>query len=101
MTKTAKIDEWALHAFVDGEVAGEACAEIQEALKADPELARTVEAWRLQREALKRVYDGVLAEPVPAALTATLNNGGSWRTRPYMHMAAGLAMLLLGGLGGW
>ncbi len=101
MTNTAKIDEWALHAFVDGEVAGEACAEIQEALKADPELARTVEAWRQQRDALKRTYDGVLSEPIPAALTATLMNGGSWRTRPYMHMAAGLAMLLLGGLGGW
>jgi anti-sigma factor RsiW len=101
MTKTVKIDEWALHAFVDGEVAGESCTEIREALASDPELARTVDAWRFQRETLKRAYDGVLSEPMPAALTATLNRGGTWRARPYMHMAAGLAMLLLGGLAGW
>lgn len=101
MTKTVKIDEWALHAYVDGEVASESIPEIEAALRADPDAARDVESWRFQREALKRAYDGMLGEPIPAALTATLNRGGSWRSRPYMHMAAGLAMLLMGGLAGW
>ncbi len=101
MTKTVKIDEWALHAFVDGEVADEACAEIQEALKADPEMSATVEAWRLQREALKRGFDGVLGEPIPANILATMRYRRNWTLRPLLNVAAALALLLLGGLGGY
>ena len=101
MNKTAKIDEWALHAYVDGEVTSDSVAEIEAALAADPALARDVEDWRLQRDALKRAFDGVLEEPVPAALTATLHHGGSWRARPFLSMAAALALVMLGALGGW
>ena len=101
MIKMAKIDEWALHAFVDNEVAGEGAAEIQEFLKTDTEAASTVESWRHQREALKRGYDGVLDEALPPALAATLRHGGSWRNRPFMNMAAALALVVLGALGGW
>jgi anti-sigma factor RsiW len=101
MNKMAKLDEWALHAFVDGEVAGENVAEIEAFLAADPAAARDVESWRQQRDALKRAYDGVLEEPIPPALTATLRDGGPRRTRPYLNMAAAVALLLMGGLAGW
>lgn len=102
MSNTVKIDDWALHAFVDGEVAGEACAEIQEALKSDAALAATVDAWRLQRDALKRGFDGVLNEPVPLKLLATMKQRrNSWTVRPLLNLAAALALLLLGGLGGY
>ena len=77
MIKMAKIDEWALHAFVDNEVAGEGAAEIQEFLKTDAEAASTVESWRLQREALKRGYDGVLDEALPPALAACAGKASS------------------------
>ncbi len=98
---TNKIDDWALHAYVDNEVSGEQRAEIEELLRANPELAQRVEEWRRQGELLKHAYDGVLAEPLPRSLAATLRSGGSLSARPYLAMAAALALLLLGGFGGW
>jgi anti-sigma factor RsiW len=99
--KTGKIDDWALHAYVDNEVSGEQRAEIEELLRNTPELAQRVEDWRRQREALKQAFAGVLAESVPPSLAATLRTGGGWTARPYMAVAAALMLLLLGGFGGW
>ena len=96
-----RIDEWALHAYVDNEVSAEQRAEIEQHLRADPELAQKVEAWRRQRELLKQTYDGVLGETLPPSLAATLRTGGSLAARPYLAMAAAIALLLLGGLAGW
>ncbi len=101
MKKIEKIDEWALHAHVDGELAGEMNAEIEAYLKTDAEAAKRIEAWRQQRIALKQMFDSVLDEPIPASLHATLRNGGSWRARPYMNIAAALTMLVIGGAAGW
>jgi anti-sigma factor RsiW len=98
---TGKIDDWALHAYVDNEVSGEQRAEIEALLQSDSELAKRVEDWRRQRELLKQAYDGALTETLPRSLTATLRSGGGLIARPYMAMAAALAMLLLGGLCGW
>jgi anti-sigma factor RsiW len=101
MMTNGKLDEWALHAYVDNEITGEQKAEIEALLANDPEAQRTVEAWRQQREALKRAFDGALDEPLPASLTATLNHGGGMALNPFLAMAAALALLLLGGFGGW
>ena len=101
MTHPAKIDEWALHAFADGEVADDQQAEIEAFLAGDAQAARRVEAWRQQRLALRLAFDDVLDEPIPASLTAALNTGGSWRAQPYLAMAAALVMLILGGTAGW
>ena len=96
-----RIDEWALHAYVDNEVSAEQRTEIEQHLRADPELAQKVDAWRRQRELLKQTYDGVLGEALPPCLAATLRTGGSLAARPYLAMAAAIALLLLGGLAGW
>jgi anti-sigma factor RsiW len=96
-----KIDDWALHAYVDNEVSNDQRAEIEQQLRADPELAKKVDAWQRQRDLLKQAYDGVLAEPLPASLAATLRIGGGFAARPYLAMAAAIALLLFGGLGGW
>lgn len=96
-----KVDEWALHAYLDNEVSSEQRAEIEQQLRVDPELAQKVEAWRRQRDLLKQAYDGVLAETLPRSLAATLRSGGSPTARPYLAMAAAIALLLSGGLGGW
>lgn len=98
---TDRIDEWALHAYVDNEVSGEQRAEIEAKLRADPELAKTVDAWRRQRDLLKQAYDSVLDEPLPRSLAATLRTGGAPAFRPYFAMAAALALVIFGGLGGW
>lgn len=101
MTGTAKFDEWALHAYLDGEVSVDQHGEIEAFLASDPQAAQQVEAWRQQRLALKRAFDPVLEEPLPASLMATLRSGGSWQSRPYMAVAAALVLLLLGGMFGW
>lgn len=98
---THKIDDWALHAFVDNEVSAEQAAEIEQALRADPELAQKVETWRRQRDLLKQTYDSVLGETLPPSLMAALRNGGSLTARPYFAMAAAVALVVLGGLAGW
>lgn len=99
--KTGMIDDWALHAYVDNEVSGEQRTEIEDLLRANPEMAQRVEDWRYQRSLLKQTYDGVLAEPLPHSLTAALRSGGGIMAPPYMAIAAALALLLLGGFGGW
>ena len=96
-----KIDDWALHAYVDNEVSDEQRAEIEQQLRADPEMAQKVEAWRRQRDLMKQAYDGVLAEALPSSLAATLRTGGGLAARPYLAMAAAIALLLIGGIGGW
>jgi anti-sigma factor RsiW len=101
MTTTGKIDDWALHAYVDNEVSGEQKAEIEALLLSNPELMQRVDAWRRQREALKNTYDKVLAEPLPPSLVATLRSGGTLAAHPYLAMAAALLLLVLGGLSGW
>ncbi len=95
------IDEWALHAYLDNELSPEQRAGVEALLRADPPLAEQVEAWRRQRAALKRAFDGVLAEPVPPQLAATLRGAPVRRARPYLAAAAALLLLLLGGLAGW
>ena len=101
MTNAVKIDEWALHAFADGEVADDQRAEIEAHLAGDPEAARLVDTWRQQKSALHQAFDGVLGEPVPASLLAAAHRGGLWRARPYMAIAAALLMFVLGGAAGW
>lgn len=96
-----KIDEWALHAFVDGEVSEDQRAEIEAYLASDAEAAAKVEAWRAQTRAMQQAFAGVAEEPLPASLLAAARSGGGWRRQPFAAIAAALALLLLGGAGGW
>jgi len=101
MTGKAKIDEWALHAYADGEVADDQRAEIEAFLTGDAEAGRRIETWRQQKRILHQAFDGVLEEPIPPSLSAALKGGGSWRSRPYLAMAAALLLFILGGAAGW
>ncbi len=101
MNNPVKIDEWALHAYADGEVADDQRAEIEAYLRGDPQAARQVETWRQQKAALHQAFDDVLDEAIPASLSAALHNGRSWRAHPFLAMAAALLLLILGGAGGW
>lgn len=95
------IDDWALHAYVDNEMSPEQRAEFEKVLLGDPERAERAESFRRQRELLKRAYDPALDEALPASLAATLRTGGRVTVRPHIAMVAALALVLLGGLGGW
>jgi anti-sigma factor RsiW len=101
MTAMKTIENWALHAYVDGELDAADCEAVEKLLESDTSARATVEAYERQDEALKRAFDGVLTESVPARLTAALAAPSRWTFRPLMNMAAAIALLVLGGLGGW
>jgi len=74
-------------------------------LDADPGRKAAVEAvlrdYRAQTEALRTAYGGRIAEPVPERLRAVLERGDRTRPGPLLRIAAGLALALSAGLGGW
>jgi anti-sigma factor RsiW len=101
MKDATKIDEWALHAYVDGELAADMRAEVEIYLKTDIEAAQRVEAWRRQKEALDQAFSSVIEEPLPAKLTAALSRRPA-RSKVWLALAAAcVAFLMLGGVGGW
>lgn len=100
----APIDDFTLHAWLDGELTQERRAEVEAWLRANPEDAARVRLWAADRELLRTQLAGVLDEPVPAALEQLL-----WRKRPsraawfgggWQRWAAAIAVFALGGLFG-
>lgn len=63
-----------LMAYVDEELDAPTRAEVEQAIAADPELARRVARQRALREKLRAAFDDVLREPVPERLTAAARN---------------------------
>ena len=59
-----------LMAYVDEELDAPTRAEVEQAIAADPGLARRVSRERALREKLRAAFDGVLSEPVPERLIA-------------------------------
>lgn len=96
------MDEWALHAYADGELSAEQRAEVEALMARDPEAARKVADWKRQRDLLKTAFDGVLDEPVPQQLAAALRDRAARPPlSPWLAMAAAVLLMLFGGLGGW
>lgn len=106
-----RITEDDLHAYVDGALTPARQAEIEDYLAEYPEEAERVRAYRAQNEALKALFNPVLAEPLPDNLHALaahpLNpavnrkrwpNLNSWS---WQRLAAGLLVAMLGGVAGW
>jgi anti-sigma factor RsiW len=60
--------EHELHASVDGRLSPEATQAVEAWLAHEPATAATVQAWRAQREALRRHLAPVTGEPIPEAL---------------------------------
>jgi anti-sigma factor RsiW len=101
MTMLKTIESWALHAYVDGELDATERAAVEKLLADDAAARTVVESCRRQKEALGQAFNGILSEPVPASMSAALSSRGSWRGRPYLQLAAAIALLLFGGLAGW
>lgn len=98
------ITEADLHAYADGRLAPARRAEVDAYLAARPDDAARVRAWIGQSDALHALFDPVLDEPLPARLAAPLRARPGLRDVrhwPWQALAAGLALALLGGGGGW
>jgi anti-sigma factor RsiW len=100
MTEPTKSEDWSLHAYADGEIAGQESRALDERLAGDPEARAKVEAWRRQKVLLKETFDPVLDETVPANIKAALRHRRSFSLSP-VAIAAALALLIIGGAAGW
>jgi len=98
------ITEADLHAYVDGELPPARRADVEAHLAGHPEGALRVQAWQEQKRALQRLFEPVLAEPVPPTLEAVAAPPRRQRghaPRPALRIAAGVMLALLGGMAGW
>ncbi len=100
MTETTNNEDWSLHAYADGEIAGQECRALDERLASDPEARAGVEAWKRQKSWLKGAFDPVLDEPVPAKIKAALRHHRGFSLSP-AAIAAALALLVIGAAAGW
>ena len=100
--RNGTIPEAALHGFADDRLSADERAEVAAYLADHPDQAIRVEAWRRQTQELRKAFEPVIREPVPAALVTTAMGGSrtmSWRVA--WAAAASIVLLLAGGLSGW
>lgn len=100
MTEQTNSEDWSLHAYADGEIAGHESRVLDERLASDPEARAKVDTWRRQKAWLKEAFDPVLDEAVPGQIKAALRHRRGFTLSPYA-IAAALALLIIGGAAGW
>jgi anti-sigma factor RsiW len=100
MTELKNSEDWSLHAYADGEIAGLESRVLDERLANDPEARGKIEAWRRQKAWLKEAFDPVLEETVPPKIKAALRQRRGFSLSPYA-MAAAVALLMIGASSGW
>jgi anti-sigma factor RsiW len=94
------VSEDELQAYVDGELAVDRRAAVEQWLASHPDDAARVAAWRGQADAIRARYDAVADEPVPARFDlAVLARAGRRWSR--LAIAASLVAFLAGGGAGW
>jgi anti-sigma factor RsiW len=90
------VENWALHAYADGELEGEEKLAVEALLARDEAARKAVASFKNQKQQLHRAYDGVLEEPVPSGILASAKG----RKLPRLHWVTGLvAGIALVGLG--
>ena len=92
------VTEAELHALVDGLLPEARRVEVEAYLAAHAEDAQRMRAWRAQNQALRELFDPVLAEALPARLRQPVFLR---RVRPALRYAAVVGWLALGGVAGW
>lgn len=90
-----------LNRYVDDRLGDDRRAEVETLLAADGNARSTADAYRAQNAALHGLFDGVLEEPVPAALARTLQGRRGFTIAPLAAAAAAVALLMIGGGVGW
>jgi len=95
--------ELELHAFVDGQLSPEACAAVEQRLRADPAAAARVAQWQGQRQALRGLARDWPLDETPADLGGIVLRAAAaqrWRARLPQALAA-TVLLGLGLAGGY
>ncbi len=95
------IENWILHAFADGELQGEEKKAVEKLLAEDDEARKALANIKYQKSELRKAFDHVLDEPVPAALLAAANRKSAPRLLPYLVAACAAMLFIAGGAVGW
>ena len=95
------IENWALHAFADGELEPDDRKGIEKFLSENAEAQKTLTVINDQKAALHKAFDSTLHEPVPASLMAAANGRPSRWALPYLIAACVAGLLVIGGGIGW
>jgi anti-sigma factor RsiW len=106
------ITEEDFQAYVDRALDDRRQAEVEEYLAAHPDAAQRVAAYATQREALRAALAPIAQEPVPDRLNLARlvearqhRHAHSWLSGPgagpWRNIAAAVALVLVGGAGGW
>ena len=96
------MDEHDLLAYVDGRLEPGARGRVAAWLTDHPEGAAKVEAWKIQKEELHRLYDGVLHDPLPDQARKSLSEAREQASRLVLRRAvAGVLLFAAGIAGGW
>ncbi|MBI2242341.1 MAG: anti-sigma factor [Magnetospirillum gryphiswaldense] len=92
-----------LHAYVDGLLDQDGNDRVEAWLADNPDQAERVRLWQEHNDGLRRLFDPVLDEPIPAPLLPAAIRSRIWRNRRLLalRVAAALALVLAGGGGGW
>lgn len=103
MNDRTPITDAELSSYVDGELDADRRAAVEAHLADNPRDRDRVAAWQDQVETLRALYTHVADEPVPARLSprriaAERRHG---MLRALTAMAAALALVVVGGAGGW
>jgi anti-sigma factor RsiW len=100
----APIADADVHAYVDGQLAPDRVASVEQAARSDSEVAARIAELRAQNALLRDAFDPVLAEPIPAQLlaAATAPRRVQARARRWLAPAFAVAATLVIGAGiGW
>ncbi|WP_286939875.1 anti-sigma factor family protein [Achromobacter sp. UBA4530] len=100
--KERSIDDLTRNAYVDGQLDPSQLQELQAYLRAHPDEAQELEAWRRDAQRLREGAGGDGLPGNPALDPAAVRAGLRVRTRRRMAMAASLAVAVaIGGVTGW
>jgi anti-sigma factor RsiW len=97
------IAEEDLHAWIDGQLEPGRQEAVLRYLQEQPDVARRVDAWRDQRDALRAALAAMAADPVPPRLELDrlIQQRLEQRRLPWRVAASVLLAFGLGGVGGW
>ena len=107
MTNCPKITEDELHAFIDGALDENRSKEVGGIVAKDPVLARRIDAFRADKKRLKEVFEGLRAEPLPAAWLQRIDDWSSQQRAGFLkshfprYVITAIAASLLVIFGGW
>ncbi len=95
------VENWALHAFADGELQGEEKKAVEKMMAENEEARKALSNIKFQKSELHKAFDEVLHEPIPTVLLNAANLGSAPRLFPYLAAACAALLFILGGSIGW